>query len=333
MAQKTICQQADALFDAVAQVFAHAPTLLDGTPVILFQQAFAGNGRPTRQPAAVQEAIPGGKVLESLFVKNRRQIKFDVSLAADEGRIAQQAERQTVGHDPPDVPGAVEVFLHQGVWRHTRPARRGNTAEFLPGANDMRGRRILGLAGKVRNGKRQSVHLISPLIEARLIAQQSEERNRPGIAGDARGEVFFGKPLDTMLENAPERPGVGKRRGDFVGQTTLGVQSEVKAYLLSEMLKGRPFLGTSAAQLTCGGQCAVKRLVDSSGCESRPVPTGGLAMFEELFRYPGTPPPPRASGTAAAKKLGNRWFFLTGRRFESQDFASPLTRATGCTIQ
>ena len=35
-----------------------------------------------------------------------------------------------------------------------------------------------------------------------------------------------------------------------------------------------------------------------------------------------TPSPPRARDTASAKKLGNLRFFLTGRRFESQDFAN-----------
>jgi hypothetical protein len=33
---------------------------------------------------------------------------------------------------------------------------------------------------------------------------------------------------------------------------------------------------------------------------------------------------PRASGTGVEKKSGNLWFFLIGRRFESQDFAGPL---------
>jgi len=37
-----------------------------------------------------------------------------------------------------------------------------------------------------------------------------------------------------------------------------------------------------------------------------------------------SPPPPQRNSTAGIKKSGNLRFFLTGRRFESQDFASPL---------
>jgi len=37
-----------------------------------------------------------------------------------------------------------------------------------------------------------------------------------------------------------------------------------------------------------------------------------------------SPPPPQRRGTAGGKNAGNRRFFLTGRRFESQDFAGPV---------
>jgi len=59
----------------------------------------------------------------------------------------------------------------------------------------------------------------------------------------------------------------------------------------------------------------------SGGCI---IASGGTELvcptLSNLWR---SPPPPRRNGTGGIKKSGNLWFFLTGRRFESQDFASP----------
>lgn len=90
----------------------------------------------------------------------------------------------------------------------------------------------------MRDGKRQSVHFVGPGVVARLVAQEPEKRNRPGVAGDARGEVPLGKPLEAMLEHAPQSTGVGKGGGDFVGQAAPGIQSEV----------GGPLAGKVAGQ-------------------------------------------------------------------------------------
>ena len=72
----------------------------------------------------MQQAVEQDEIAEAVFGKNRLQVELEVRLATDEGRIAQQTERASVGDDAPQRLGAVEVFLNQGMRRKARPAGR-----------------------------------------------------------------------------------------------------------------------------------------------------------------------------------------------------------------
>ena len=101
----------------------------------------------------MHQAVKRGKILESLLVEDRRQVELDVSLPPDERAVAQQPERQAVGDDAPEILGAIEVLLNQRMGRQAGPPRGRHSPQFLPRSHDVHGRRIVRLAGAVRDGK------------------------------------------------------------------------------------------------------------------------------------------------------------------------------------
>lgn len=59
-----------------------------------------------------------------------------------------------------------------------------DAGELLAGTNDMHRRSIVGVARAVRDGKRETVHLVGAGVIAELVAQKAEERDDPGISGE-----------------------------------------------------------------------------------------------------------------------------------------------------
>ena len=145
--EKAVAQEFEAFLDAVAQMFAHAPALLDGLRVVFFQQTFVGVRHAAWQAAAMEQAVERGEVVEALFLEDGLEIELDVSLPADEGGVAEQPEREAVGDDAPDVLGAVEVFLNEGVRSEARASAGRHAAKFLPRADDVNGRAVGRIEG------------------------------------------------------------------------------------------------------------------------------------------------------------------------------------------
>ena len=135
--EKAVAEEFEAFLDAVAQVLAHAPALFDGLGVVSFQQTFAGVRHAAWQAGAVEQAVERGEIVEALFLEDGLEVELDVSLPADERGVAEQAEREAVGDDAPDVLGAVEVFLNEGVRREARASAGRHAAKFLPRATTM----------------------------------------------------------------------------------------------------------------------------------------------------------------------------------------------------
>ena len=92
MAQKAIGEHGQALLDAIAQVLANPPPLLDRMRIVLLEQAVAGILDPARQPRAMQQSVKRGEVLEPLLLEHARQVELDVSLATNERAVAEQSE-------------------------------------------------------------------------------------------------------------------------------------------------------------------------------------------------------------------------------------------------
>jgi hypothetical protein len=183
----------------------------------------------------MQEAIERLEIVEALLRDDRAEVKFDIALAADEGAVAQQAQTGTVRHHAPDVLGAVQILLNQRVRRQARPAGRRHPAQFLTGADDVHRRRVRGFVGAIENPKALAVDLLRARIVLRLVAEQTEQRDRPEIAGLGGCRVVLAEAIQTVLEYTPEGARVGEGCGDLVGQVAAGVEPEVGRALARQL--------------------------------------------------------------------------------------------------
>ena len=96
-----------------------------------------------------------------------------------------------------------------------RPDAR-HSAKFLAGADNVKGRGVLNLAGPVRNREGESVDFVATCVISGFVAQQSKEWNDPGVSSDAGRDISVRQTLEAMLEYAPQCPGVCEDRGDLV---------------------------------------------------------------------------------------------------------------------
>ena len=92
MAQKAIGEHGQALLDAIAQVLANPPPLLDRMRIVLLEQAVAGILDPARQPRAMEQPVERGEVLEPLLLEHARQVELDISLATNERAVAEESQ-------------------------------------------------------------------------------------------------------------------------------------------------------------------------------------------------------------------------------------------------
>jgi HEAT repeat protein len=232
---------------------------------VLLQQAIGGVGHPAREARAVQQAIQRGEVVEALLLQHRAQVELDIGLLADERAVAQQAQGQAVGHHAPQVLGAVEVLLHQRMGGQAGAARGRRAVQPLARPDDVQRRRVLGLAHAVRDGEAHPVHLAGAGRIARLDAQQAEERDRPGVAGDAGGRVALRQAPQAVLKRLPVLAAVGEGGCDFVEQVAPAIQAKI----------GRLLAGQLAAQQLLHGVWAEQAAFDADGRESHHAVTTG----------------------------------------------------------
>ncbi len=174
MRQKSVRQPLDAFLHPVPQALAHAAALLDGVLVIVLQQAIAGIGCGAGQARAVQQAIEDGKVVEALLLQDLAKIELDVGLAADVGRVAQEAQREPIGDDAPELLAAVQELLDQGVRSEPGATRRGHSSQLLPNADDVHRRGVFSFPGSVGDGEGRPIHLIGARVVAKLVTQKAQ---------------------------------------------------------------------------------------------------------------------------------------------------------------
>jgi len=115
MLQETVAESNKSSLDTVSKMFADPPPLFNGKPVIFFEETFVRIINPFREPGGMEETIEEGKVSKSLTFDDLLEVKFDVSLAANEMRVAEESEGEPICHNSPEFFTPVEVFLDQGM--------------------------------------------------------------------------------------------------------------------------------------------------------------------------------------------------------------------------
>src|SRR3989304_1125317 len=98
-------------------MLSNATALLDGSGVIMIQQAFGTISHAAGQTRTGEEAVERRKILPAFLIEDRFEIELDISLTVDKRRVAQKAEAKTIRNDPPDLFGAVQIFLHERMRR------------------------------------------------------------------------------------------------------------------------------------------------------------------------------------------------------------------------
>ena len=118
-------------------------------------------------------------------------------------RAIKQAQPLTVGHNAPQLLGGVEVFLEQRVWRKARPSRWRAGVQAGADALDMYGRRVLVLAGAVRDRVGAALDLVGAGVKGQLVAEHIQQRQHPALARDRGGRVAFAQIVDIGFEQHP----------------------------------------------------------------------------------------------------------------------------------
>jgi len=213
-------------------MFANAAPLFDRNRMVLFEETISAVRRPSGKSRPVKKPVKYSEIQEPLFLEYGFEVELDVSLAPDICRIAEKPEDFAIGDHPPDVFGAVEVFLEQGVRGQPGAAACCNAAELLACSDNMNRRRIVGFSGSVRNGKGQAVGLVGLRIEAELEAEEGEEWEHPGVTSNGgRGVGQSSKAIQTVLKDPPEGSGVGEDRSDLVCHVPARLEAEIGRFL------------------------------------------------------------------------------------------------------
>ena len=197
----------------------------------------------------MQQAEEDGEVGEALLLQHLPEVELHVGLAANEAAVAQKAQHQPVGDEAPDLLGAVQVFLNEGVRGEAGPTPGRKAAEFLPRADDVHGRRVFVLARPVRDGEGQPVHLVRPAVELQLVAQQAEQWNDPGVPRRGSGGIALSRPFQAAPEGAPIGACVGESGGELRGETAPSVEAEVGGPLAGQVA-GRELVKQVGAEHT-----------------------------------------------------------------------------------
>ena len=92
-------------------------------------------------------------------------------------------------------------------------------------------RRVLGLARAVRNGKSEAIDLVSPRVETKLLAEESQEWNYPRVARYRSAEVRLWQSLKASSKDTPKRTGICEDGRNLVGHRPATFQAEVRGPL------------------------------------------------------------------------------------------------------
>jgi hypothetical protein len=165
--------------------------------------------------------------------------------------------------------------LHERVWRQTRAARGRDAAQLLPGADNVYRRGVFGFTSPVRDGEGQTVHLQGARVVARLVPEQAEERNPPGVPGDTGGEICVGQALQAVLKYLPQRPGIGEDGRDLVGEVAPASQAEVGGLLPGEISGQKLVQHVRPEQAAFNTNCGERRHNQTTGWRTRSPSTSG----------------------------------------------------------
>jgi hypothetical protein len=204
----------------------------------------------------VEQPVEDGELGELLTLQHRAQVELDVGRAGEAGRVAQQAQPLAVGDDAPELLGAVEVLLDQGVGREARSARGGPRVEAGPDALDMHRRGVLVVAGAVRDGVGAALDQIGGAVAGQPVAQHAQQRDDPLLTGLGGGRLTRPKVLQVGLEERPLATRRLPRRADAVGEVARALQAEVLGALAAQLLTrdGVENVGGDEAALGCDGR-------------------------------------------------------------------------------
>ncbi|MCL6649686.1 MAG: hypothetical protein K6U89_15295 [Chloroflexi bacterium] len=241
MGEKAVGEALDAFLDPVPQPLAHPPALFHRVLVVLLEQGILRVLGRARQAASVQEPVEDGEVGEPLLLEDLPEVELDIGLAAHVGAVAQEAEGKPIGDEAPELLAAVQVLLDQGMGREPRPPRGGQASQLLPGAHDVHRWRVLRFPGPMGNGEGEAIHLVGARVVAKLVAQETQERDHPGIARDGSRRVGVRQALQPALEHLPLGAGIREDTGDLVGQASRAFKPEVLR-LLSGKIAGEQVL-------------------------------------------------------------------------------------------
>ncbi len=187
-------------------------------------------GSALGQARAVEQPVEQDEVFEAgipFGFEDGFQVKLHVSLAADVGRVAQEAQGASIGDDAPEMPAAVEELLHERVRREAR-ASAGVYAPQLPARpGDVHRRSVLLFPCPVGDGVEHAAYVVGPGVVAQLVPQKSEERDHPALTGEACGGVILRKPFQAATEDLPEVPRISVGCGDLIQEGTPRGKSEI----------------------------------------------------------------------------------------------------------
>ena len=257
MGQQAVAQQQQRPLDAIAQAVAHTPARLHRLLVIALKQAGAGLLGRNRQARAMQQPIEDGELGELLALKHRPQVKLHKRGAGEARRVAQQAQPLAVGHNAPELLGAVEILLHQRVGREARAAR--GRAGIEAGADTLNMQRRAGLIvpGAVRDRVGALIDAVGAAVTGQLVAQHAQQRQHPLLAGLAGARLTGGQVGEVGLKERPLATGGLPRRADAVGEIARPLKAKVLGALAGQLSGGERIENIGGDQPALGCDCCI----------------------------------------------------------------------------
>jgi hypothetical protein len=234
VAEEAVAERVEGLLHTVAQAVAGAGPLLASLLVVLLQEAVLGIGDPGRQAGAVEQAVEEDEVGEALAGEDGGEVELEIGLGAQVGGGAEETEDEAIGDDPPEMVGAVEELLDEGVRGEAGATGGIDAAEFLAGTGDVEGRGVLLGAGAVGDGVGAALQVVGAGIAFHVVAELRQEGDDPEIAGDGGGAVAGVEALEAALEHAPEVEGIAVGLSQVVAERALVGEAEVAGALTGQ---------------------------------------------------------------------------------------------------
>ena len=231
MGDEAIGEITDGLLDSLGQAIANPCAGIERILVVALDQAFGGGIVAERQAGGVQQPVEHREVGKQAVGKDAVEVEFEVGELDQPRAVAQQAQQTAVGDEAVEFVMQVEVFLHQSMRRHARRADVGALGLAVqPGrftvADHMDGC-LAAIDGAVRDRVVLAVELDALGLVFELVAEQTEQRHDPLLAGFGGGRGIRLQAIQLALEDAPVVLRIGPGTGDFVLDLGAGVEIEV----------------------------------------------------------------------------------------------------------